>query len=75
MKFTLLRRSCKQAAALLVAREDRALNLPDKLALQLHLLACRSCPIFEKQLLTMRLAMKHWRNYSEEGASPIRPPE
>lgn len=67
-KFTLLRRTCKQAAALLVAREDRALSLPDTVALRLHLLACKACPRFQNQLLTMRLAMGRWRHYGDEAA-------
>lgn len=66
MKFTLLRRSCKEAAALLVAREDRALSLPDTVALRLHLMACKACPQFENQMLTMRQAMAQWRQASDE---------
>lgn len=62
-RITLLRRTCREAAALLVAREDRALSLPDHVALKLHLMACNACPKFEKQLLTMRAAMKQWRHY------------
>lgn len=69
-KFTLLRRTCKQSAALLIAREDRALSLPDTVALRLHLLACKACPQFENQLLTMRLAMARWRHYADEAAAP-----
>jgi hypothetical protein len=38
--MTLLRRTCRQAAALVIAREDQALSLPDSAALKLHLLAC-----------------------------------
>lgn len=59
-----LRRTCKEAAALMVAREDRALNLPDRLALSLHLLACKACPLFERQMLEMRNQLKRWRNYT-----------
>jgi hypothetical protein len=66
MKFTLLRRTCRQAAALLVAREDRTLNLPDTVALRLHLLACKACPQFENQILTMRQAMAQWRQTPDE---------
>jgi hypothetical protein len=66
-RITLLRRTCREAAALLVAREDRALNLPDHVALKLHLMACDACPKFENQLLTMRAAMKHWRQ--DDGAA------
>lgn len=68
-KFTLLRRTCKQAAALLIAREDRALSLPDTVALRLHLLACNACPRFEHQLLTMRQAMGRWRHYADEATA------
>ena len=63
-KITVLRRTCREAAALLIAREDRALSLPDHVALKLHLMACGACPKFENQVLTMRAAMKRWRNYS-----------
>ena len=62
--MTLLRRTCRQAAALVIAREDRALSLPDSVALKLHLLACKTCPKFENQVLTMRAALGRWRNYS-----------
>ena len=60
-------RTCKEAAALLIAREDRSLNLSDKIALKLHLLACKACPRFENQVLTLRAAMGKWRNYAGEG--------
>jgi len=62
----ILRRTCREAAALMLAREDRALALSDRLALKLHLLACQACPRFERQVLTMRNAMRQWRNYSED---------
>lgn len=61
----IFRRSCKEVAALLVAREDRALTLADQVAMRFHLLACKACPRFERQMLTMRNAMKTWRNYRE----------
>ncbi len=67
-KFPLMR-TCKQAAALLVAREDRSLRLSDSVALRLHLLACRACPKFENQILAMRLAMRRWRNYTDQADS------
>lgn len=62
-KITFLRRTCQQAAALLIAREDRALALSDQLALKLHLLACHACPKFENQISTLRAAMGQWRHY------------
>jgi hypothetical protein len=66
MRTLPLRRTCRQAAALLVAREDRTLSLPDTVALRLHLLACKTCPQFENQIRTMRLAMARWRNYTDD---------
>ena len=65
--IALLKRTCREAAALLIAREDRALSLPDHIALKLHLLACDTCPKFENQVLTMRAAMKRWRHYGAAG--------
>ena len=62
----ILRRTCKEVAALLVAREDRALPLAERVALRLHLAACKACPAFERQLLTVRNALHSWRNYLDE---------
>ena len=62
----ILRRTCKEVAALLVAREDRALPLVERVALRLHLGACNACPVFERQLLTLRNALQSWRNYIDE---------
>ena len=68
-RFTLLRRTCKQAAALVIAREDRDLKLNDAVALKLHMLACKACPEFENQVLTMRAVLGKWRNYTGDEAS------
>ena len=62
----ILRRTCKEVAALLVAREDRVLPLAERVALRLHLAACSACPVFERQLLTVRNALHSWRNYIDE---------
>jgi hypothetical protein len=62
----LLRRSCRETAALLIAREDRTLGMLDRLALKLHLLACKTCPKFENQILTLRAAMGKWRHYGDD---------
>ena len=63
--MTWLRRTCKETARLLIAREDRALGLADRTALRFHLLACQACPKFERQVLTMRNGLRQWRNYAE----------
>nr|WP_315464930.1 zf-HC2 domain-containing protein [uncultured Rhodoferax sp.] len=71
----LLRRTCKEASALMVAREDRSLPVADRVALYFHLLACKACPRFEKQLLTLRNSMRQWRHYSENNDDPAGQPE
>ena len=62
----ILRRTCKEVSALLVAKQDRALPAVERVALRLHLAACKACPVFERQLLTMRNAFQRWRHYAEE---------
>lgn len=62
----LLNRTCKEIAKLLIAREDQTINLSDQAALRLHMLACKSCPMFENQILTMRAAMKRWSHYTDD---------
>ena len=64
MKF--FRRTCKEVTVLLVTREDRKLPAIERLALRLHLAACTACPVFERQLLTMRNALQRWRHYTDE---------
>ena len=64
-----LRRTCREAAALLVSREDRSLGLADRIALRLHLMACAACPRFERQMLSMRNGLRQWRNYAENDDS------
>ena len=68
MKSSLpLMRTCKEASALLLAREDQNLPMREHLALRLHVAICAACPRFERQLITMRSAMKQWRNYGGDG--------
>jgi hypothetical protein len=62
----ILRRTCKEVTVLLVAREDRKLPPVERLALRLHLAVCQACPVFERQLLTMRNALQRWRQYTGE---------
>jgi hypothetical protein len=65
MKKLPLMRSCKEVTALVIAREDRALPVAERLALRMHMAMCKACPRFERQVLTMRNAMKQWRGYTD----------
>lgn len=60
-----LRRSCQEASRLITARLDRELALADRVALRLHLLACKACPGFDRQMKLMHKAMGRWRSYVE----------
>lgn len=66
----LLKRTCQEIAKLLIAREDRFINLSDQAALKLHMIGCKSCPMFENQILTMRVAINRWRNYTGDEDGP-----
>lgn len=58
--------TCKQATALLIAQEDRRIAMNDRVALRLHVYACKTCPNFEQQMMIMRQSLKLWRNYGAE---------
>ena len=60
------RRTCKETAALLIAREDRALSFGERVSVRLHLAACKTCPVFEQQILSMRQALARWRKDDTE---------
>ncbi len=63
-----LQRSCKQVTALVIAREDRDLPWQERLAVRMHMAICVACPIFERQVFTMRNAIRQWRQYEENGS-------
>lgn len=69
--FTL---SCKKAAALMVAREDRTLRLTERLALGVHLRLCDACTRVDGQMRVMQRGMAQWRNYvDKDGESDTDP--
>ena len=63
-----LYRTCKEVTALVIAREDRHLPLLERLALRVHMKLCGTCPVFERQIFTMRNAMRQWRSYHASDA-------
>ncbi|HEY1391755.1 MAG TPA: zf-HC2 domain-containing protein [Methylibium sp.] len=63
MRF--LRRTCREAAALMLSRQERDLPWVERLALRIHLAACDACPRFDAQVRFMQEAMRQWRHYSE----------
>lgn len=61
-----LRRTCKEAVQLLLEGLDRPLRRRERLAVRLHLLVCKACPRFVKQVALLREASARWRQYSQK---------
>jgi hypothetical protein len=59
--------TCREATRLVLAGEDRELLMLERLRLRVHMLICKACPNFQRQVDFMRSAMGQWRRYSEEG--------
>jgi len=59
------RRTCREVAALILAREDRALDFPERLSIRIHFLVCKACPNFAQEVQVMRSALNNWRKHSE----------
>lgn len=71
VRATSIIRTCREVTALVLAREDRRLRLRERLAVRVHFLVCKACPVFERQVLTMREALGAWRQYRDEGDDGI----
>jgi len=56
--WTILTLRCEGAAALASRELDEPLSLAERLALRGHLLACRSCRVFRRQLRMIRDAAR-----------------
>ena len=58
--------SCKHASSLLSLAEDRTLSLKERVQLRLHLLICRCCLAFQKNLKVLRLGLKELSQMENE---------
>ena len=60
-------RSCREVTALVLAEADRQLSVRERLAIRLHMLICKACPPFERQVRFLnRDVLPRWRRYREE---------
>jgi len=55
--------NCRQATQLLSERQDRPLNLNEKLSLNLHISLCTPCRRFGKQIEQLSDLAKQYRAY------------
>ena len=53
--------TCKEAADVIVASQDRALGWRERVLLRLHLLVCETCPRLLQQMQFLRRAMRQFR--------------
>lgn len=54
--------SCKDVSKLLSQARERRLGLWERVALELHLMMCKGCTNFRKQLNFISAAMRHYRD-------------
>ncbi len=64
----LLHRNCREVTALVLARQDRELGLGERVLVRIHMLICKACPRFERQVALMQQAMPRWRGYRDGSA-------
>jgi len=58
--------TCREATRLVLAGEDRKLLLLERMRLRVHLLICKACPNFQRQVGFMHSAMGQWRRYADD---------
>lgn len=59
--------TCREAARLISAELDRELPWIERVVLRGHLLICKACPNFRRQVRLMDQAMGRWRAYADQG--------
>jgi hypothetical protein len=58
--------SCRKTTQLISESFERKLSLREKLAVRMHLLVCRFCPLFRSQILFIENAMRQMRSSEKE---------
>ncbi len=62
--------TCKEVTHLVLQGEDRQLRMGERVKIRMHLMICKACPIFAKQVALMRKASQRWRHYAETADNP-----
>lgn len=61
--------TCEEAARLISESLDRRLPLGRRISLRIHLLMCKLCPRFLRQMLLLKKASDHYKKEIEEDSS------
>lgn len=59
--------SCQHATRLISESQERALSMPEKLSLKMHVLVCSGCKNFSLQVPFLSKAMKAYAKGFDEG--------
>lgn len=65
--------SCREASTLLSKAQDTPLGWPERLAIRMHLLICKSCRRFSHQLSLLRETLRAFTSRTQKGQSPSPP--
>jgi hypothetical protein len=57
--------TCRDVSALITTREDRPLELKERMTVRGHLFICSRCRSWEKQVDFMRKSIDAWKKYRE----------
>lgn len=60
--------SCKEVSKLVSQAQDRSLTLGERLSVRMHLLMCRMCRRYQKQLAFLTQAGRRFSHLSHAGA-------
>nr|WP_077038364.1 hypothetical protein [Pelomonas sp. KK5] len=60
---------CREVTRRVLLAEETPLTLGERLGVRFHMLICKACPKFARQLSLMRRASERWRQYSSEDES------
>ena len=66
--------TCREATQLLSEKQDRTLNFKEMSALQFHVVMCSSCRRFGKQMKSLSLLSKQYKNLMKNRKIKIRKP-
>jgi hypothetical protein len=64
--MTMLGPDCREVTERTLRAQDMSLSWRERLGVRFHMLICKACPTFAKQVRLMEEASKRWRQYSQE---------
>jgi|GEM_PF-555317 len=66
--------TCEKASYLISKSQDEKLTFPEHFQLRMHLLGCRFCRAYEKDIGILSDNIQDWKHYIEDEGHPIHMP-